>query len=40
MEFEPVVPLWLTWIAAGGVGIVGVAALARMLEAVFDLDPN
>jgi hypothetical protein len=40
MEIEPVVPLWLTWIAAGGVGVVAVAALARMLEAVFDLDPN
>jgi hypothetical protein len=40
MEIEPVVPLWLTWIAAGGVGVVAVAALARMFEAVFDLDPN
>lgn len=40
MEIEPVVPMWLTWIAAGGVGVVGIAALARMLEAVFDLDPS
>lgn len=40
MELEPVVPAWLTWMAAGGVGLVAVAALARMFEAVFDLDPS
>lgn len=39
MELEPVVPA-LTWMAAGGVGVLAVAALARMLEAVFDLDPS
>jgi hypothetical protein len=39
MELEPVVPA-LTWMAAGIVGVVAVAALARMLEAVFDLDPS
>ena len=40
MGIEPVVPAWLTWMAAGGVGVGAVAALARMLEAVFDLDPS
>lgn len=40
MEIEPVVPQWLTWIATGGAGVLAVAALARMLEAVFDLDPS
>ena len=40
MEIEPVVPAWLTWIAAGGIAVVAIAAVARMLEAVFDLDPN
>jgi hypothetical protein len=40
MEIEPLVPAWLTWAAAGVVGAVAVAALVRMLEAVFDLDPS
>jgi hypothetical protein len=40
MEIEPLVPTWLTWVAAGVVGAVAVAALVRMLEAVFDLDPS
>lgn len=40
MEIEPLVPAWLTWITAGSVGVLAVAALARMLEAVFDLDPS
>ncbi len=38
MEIAPVVPDWLTWIAAGGVGALALAALARGLEAVLDLD--
>jgi hypothetical protein len=38
MEIEPVVPAWLTWIAAGVIGALAIAALARMLEAVLDLD--
>lgn len=38
MELAPVVPDWLTWIAAGGVGVVALAALVRGLEAMFDLD--
>ena len=40
MEIAPEVPAWLTWIAAGGVGAILIAALARTLEAVFDLDPS
>ena len=40
MELGPDVPMWLTWAAAGGVGVLAVAALARMLEAVLDLDPS
>lgn len=40
METGPVLPLWLTWAAAGGVGVLAVAALARMLEAVFDLEAS
>jgi hypothetical protein len=40
MEIGPVVPLWLTWVAAGGAGVLAVAAVARMFEAVFDLDPS
>lgn len=40
MEIEPVVPVWLTWIAAGGVGVLAVATLARVLEAMLDLDPS
>lgn len=38
MEIASDIPVWLTWIAAGGVGVLAIAALARMLEAVFDLD--
>jgi hypothetical protein len=30
----------IMWIAAGAVGVVAIAALARTLEAVFDLDPS
>ncbi|HEX7889176.1 MAG TPA: hypothetical protein VF522_07435 [Ramlibacter sp.] len=41
MELAPVVvPAWLTWTAAATVGVVAIAALVRMLEAVFDLDPS
>jgi len=40
MEFGPVVPLGLTWLAAGALGVLAIAAVARMVEAVFDLDPN
>jgi len=38
MEIAPVVPEWLTWLAAGGVGAVALAALVRGLEALFDLE--
>jgi hypothetical protein len=40
MEIAPEVPAWLTWLAAGGTGMFLIAALARTLEAVFDLDPS
>jgi hypothetical protein len=40
MEFAPQVPAWLTWLAAGVIGVFAIAALARTLEAVFDLDPS
>jgi hypothetical protein len=37
MEFAPAVPEWLTWLAAGGAGVLALAALARALEAFLDL---
>jgi len=40
VEIEPVVPAWLTWMAAAVIGALAIGALARMLEAVFDLDPS
>jgi hypothetical protein len=40
MEIAAEVPAWLTWLTAGGIGMFIVAALARTLEAVFDLDPS
>jgi hypothetical protein len=40
MEIEPVVPVWLTWNAMGGLGVLAAAAVARTFEAVFDLDPS
>jgi hypothetical protein len=40
MEIAPDVPAWLTWLTAGGIGVFIIAALARTLEAVFDLDPS
>jgi hypothetical protein len=38
MEIAPVVPEWLTWLAATGVGALALSALVRGLEAVLDLD--
>lgn len=38
MEIAPVVPVWLTLLAAGAVGVLALAVLARGLEAVLDLD--
>lgn len=38
MEIAADVPAWLTWIAAGGMGVLAIAALTRTLEVVFDLD--
>jgi hypothetical protein len=40
MEISPEIPVWLTWMAAGSVGLFAAAALARMLEAMLDLDPS
>jgi hypothetical protein len=34
------VPTWLTWIAAGAAGVFVIAAIARTLEALLDLDPS
>ena len=36
MELAPVG--WLTWLVAGGVGVLAIAIVIRMLEAVIDLD--
>lgn len=38
MEIAPVVPDWLGWLAAGGVGVLAIAAVIRTFEVVFDLD--
>lgn len=38
MEITPLIPEGLIWLAAGGVGVLAIAALARTLETVFDLD--
>lgn len=38
MEIAPHVPEWLTWLAAGAVGVFAVTVLARMLDAVLELD--
>ena len=38
MEIAPVVPEWLTWLAAAGVGALALAALVRGLEALLDLE--
>ena len=43
MEIDGLVPLWLTWfawLAAGGVGVLAIAAVARMFDALFDLDAS
>lgn len=38
MELAPVVPEWLTWLAACAAGALALGMLARGLEAVLDLD--
>lgn len=38
MEIAEVLPMGLIWLAAGGIGVLAVAALIRTFEAVFDLD--
>ena len=38
MEIATVIPDWLIWLAAAGIGVLAVAALTRTFEAVFDLD--
>jgi hypothetical protein len=38
MEIAPAIPVWLTWLAAGVAGALALAALARMLDAVLDLE--
>ena len=35
-----VLPEWLVWFAAGAIGAFALAALARILQAAFDLDQN
>lgn len=40
MEIAPMIPEWLTWLAAGCAGCMALAALARGLDAVLDLDPH
>jgi hypothetical protein len=37
---EIAIPEGLVWLAAGVIGLAAVALLARMLEAVFELDPS
>ena len=38
MEIAPVVPEWLTWLAAAGIGALAITALVRGFEALLDLD--
>jgi len=38
MDLTAWIPEGLTWMAACGVGVLAIAALARTLEVVFDLD--
>jgi hypothetical protein len=33
-------PEWLVWLAAGAIGAFALAALARIIQAAFDLDQN
>jgi hypothetical protein len=40
MEIGLLGPVWLTWMAAGASGVLAIAALARMLEAAFDLEAD
>jgi hypothetical protein len=40
MEIERLVPLWLTWLAAGGIGLLAIAAVARIFDALFELDAS
>ena len=37
MEIAPVVPEWLTWLAAAGIATLALTALARGFEALLDL---
>jgi len=38
MEITTEVTAWLTWIAAGGMGVLAIAAMTRTFEVIFDLD--
>jgi hypothetical protein len=38
MEIAPVVPEWLTWLAAAGVASLALGMLVRGFEALLDLD--
>ena len=40
MEIAPDAMVWLTFAAAGGMGVLAIAALAHILDAVFELDPS
>jgi hypothetical protein len=40
MEIAPVVPLWLTWAVTGGAGMLAIGAVARIFEAVFELEAS
>ncbi|GAB3766128.1 hypothetical protein GCM10028796_24830 [Ramlibacter monticola] len=40
MEIEPVVFVWLVWLAAAGVGVLATAAVARVFDVLFELDAN
>lgn len=37
---EIAIPEGLAWFAIGAIGLAAVVVLARMLEAVFELDPS
>jgi hypothetical protein len=37
MEIAPVVPEWLTWLAAAGIAALALTALARGFEAMLGL---
>ena len=40
MDFLAALPEWLDWIAAGAIGAVALATLARVLQTCMDLDGN